>query len=70
MVMAKGTDLLARRMIEVAQQEGIPILQNVPLARDLYEHGDVNQYIPRELIEPVAEVLRWVQQLAQERGPM
>lgn len=66
MVTAKGTDLLARRMIEVAQQEGIPILQNVPLAHNLYEQGDVNQYIPRELIEPVAEVLRWVQQLAQE----
>lgn len=62
-VLTKGENLLAKRIIEVAQEEGIPIMQNVPLARDLYEHGDVDQYIPSELIEPVAEVLKWVQRL-------
>jgi type III secretion protein U len=51
----------------VAREEGIPIMQNVPLAQDLYEHGDIDQYIPSELIEPVAEVLKWVQQLQRER---
>ena len=66
-VLAKGENLLARRIVEVAQEEGIPIMQNVPLAQDLYEHGQVDQYIPSELIEPVAEVLRWVQQLEGER---
>lgn len=65
LVLAKGEGLLAKRMIEVAKREGIPIMQNVPLARSLYADGDVNQYIPKQFIEPVAEVLRWVQQLGE-----
>lgn len=64
-VMAKGEGILARRMIEVAQEEGIPIMQNVPLAHDLFDRGQVNQYIPADLIEPIAEVLRWVADLKQ-----
>ena len=63
-ILAKADGILAKRMIEVAREEGIPIMRNVPLARELYEHGEVDQYIPTELIEPVAEVLKWVQQLS------
>ena len=62
-ILAKGEGLLAQRMIEVAKQEGIPIMQNVPLARALYRDGTENAYIPKDLIGPVAEVLRWVQSL-------
>lgn len=62
-VLAKGDGLLARRMVEVAQEEGIPIMQNVPLAQDLYTQAAVEQYIPSDLIEPVAEVLRWVREM-------
>jgi type III secretion protein U len=67
-VMAKGEGVLARRMVEQARAQGIPILQNVPLAHDLYERSDVDRYIPTELIEPVSEVLRWVRELSQEPG--
>ncbi len=71
MIMAKGEGVLAKRMIEAAKEAGIPIMQNVPLATDLFEHGDIEQYIPLELIEPVAEVLRWVRELQEsmERDP-
>lgn len=62
-VLAKGEGELAQRMIDVARQEGIPIMRNVPLARALYEEGTENAYIPKEFIGPVAEVLRWVQSL-------
>lgn len=48
-------------MIEIAREEGIPAMQNVPLARALNEDGDIDRYIPSELIGPVAEVLRWMQ---------
>lgn len=65
-VVAKGEGLLAQRMMEIARQEGIPIMHNVPLARELFEHGTENAYIPKELIGPVAEVLRWVQSLRRE----
>ena len=51
----------------LAREAGVPIMQNVPLATDLFEHGDIEQYIPLELIEPIAEVLRWVQQLQEEQ---
>ncbi len=64
-VLAKGEGMLAQRMIEVAKQEGIPIMRNVPLARALYRDGTENAYIPQDLIGPVAEVLRWVQSLEQ-----
>lgn len=62
-VAAMGQDLRARRIIQVAQQAGVPIMQNVPLARGLYETATVNQYIPSDLIEPVVEVLKWVRDL-------
>ena len=62
-ILAKGEGLLALRMIEIAQEEGIPIMQNVPLAHALFETGTENAYIPKDLIGPVAEVLRWVQSL-------
>ncbi len=62
-ILAKGEGLLAQRMITVAQEEGIPIMRNVPLAHDLFENGTENAYIPKDLIGPVAEVLRWVASL-------
>jgi type III secretion protein U len=62
-VLAKGEGLLAQRMIAVAKEEGIPILQQAPLARALFEEGTENAYIPKELIGPVAEVLRWLKTL-------
>ncbi|MDR2419748.1 MAG: type III secretion system export apparatus subunit SctU [Puniceicoccales bacterium] len=60
LVLAKGIGLVAERMMAVARQEGIPIMRNVPLAHALMDMSTVLDYIPRELMEPVAEVLRWV----------
>ena len=62
-ILAKGEGFLAQRMIKVAEEEGIPIMRNVPLARSLYADGTENAYIPADLIKPVAEVLKWVQSL-------
>ena len=42
-------------------------MRNVPLARVLYREVAVDDYIPDMLIEPVAEVLRWVQKLEAKR---
>ena len=62
-VLAKGEGALAEQMVKAAREEGIPVLQNIPLARALMETAQVEQYIPSELIEPVAAVLRLVQQM-------
>ncbi|MFA5487787.1 MAG: type III secretion system export apparatus subunit SctU [Candidimonas sp.] len=67
-VLAKGEGELARRMVAAAREEGIPVMRNVPLTRALIEKGELDQYIPTELVEPVAEVLKLVRQLAQGRG--
>lgn len=67
LVLAKGEGYLAERMIAIAKEEGIPIMQNIPLARSLHSEAPVDQYIPSSLIEPIAEVLRWVQSLQENR---
>jgi type III secretion protein U len=65
-VTAKGRDALARRMVHAARQAGVPVMENVPLAWSLLETADVDAYIPEDLIEPVAEVLRLVRAAAGE----
>ena len=62
-VVAKGEGPLAERMIKAAQEEGIPVLQNIPLAHALMDTAQLDQYIPSELVEPVAEVLRLVREM-------
>ncbi len=63
LILAKGQGQLAARMIKIAEESGVPIMRNVPLARDLWEQGTELQYIPSALIKPVAEVLRWLRDL-------
>ncbi|MEI6732399.1 MAG: flagellar biosynthesis protein FlhB [Comamonadaceae bacterium] len=62
-VVAKGADLLAARIRELAEQHSIPILQAPPLARALYRHTELGDEIPAALYSVVAEVLAYVYQL-------
>lgn len=62
-VVAKGEGALAERMVKAAREEGIPVLQNIPLARSLMETAQLDQYIPSDLVEAVAQVLRLVQDM-------
>ena len=66
-VLSKGQDLVAHQMVHVAREEGIPVMQNIPLARALMSTAEIDQYIPAELIEPVAEVLRAIRRMAEQR---
>ncbi|WP_420969608.1 EscU/YscU/HrcU family type III secretion system export apparatus switch protein [Bradyrhizobium sp. B120] len=68
MIDAIGTDLVAQQMIAAAASAGVPVMRNVPLARALLEGGLVDEYIPSHLIEPIAEVLRALGDLATETG--
>jgi flagellar biosynthetic protein FlhB len=63
MVIAKGEQLLAQRIKEVARRAGIPVLEEPPLARALYAAVPVGQYIPGNLFHAVAEVLAFVYSL-------
>ena len=66
-VTAKGADLLAAKIREIATESGVPIKRDIPLARALYEL-EVEQEIPEELYEAVAVVLQWVYSMAEERA--
>ncbi|PWU09160.1 MAG: EscU/YscU/HrcU family type III secretion system export apparatus switch protein [Verrucomicrobia bacterium] len=60
---AKGMGTIAMEMISIAQREGIPIIENVALARALYQRMRIFEMIPYDLLEPVAEILRWISML-------
>jgi flagellar biosynthesis protein FlhB len=58
-ITAKGADLMAAKMREIATEANVPIMQNIPLARALFEL-DIEDEVPEELYETVAVVLKWV----------
>lgn len=62
-----GADHIARIIRETALEEGIPVIENVPLARSLYATGSIEDFVPEDLLEPVAEVLKWAKQLEDAR---
>ena len=62
-VVAKGADLVAARIREIAAENNIPLLEAPPLARALYTHAELNTQIPEALYTAVAEVLAYVFQL-------
>jgi len=62
-VIAKGADLVAYRIRQLAERHGVPIVERKPLARALHAQVDVGQPIPADLFKAVAELLAWVYQL-------
>ncbi len=62
-VVAKGADLLAFRIRDLARDARVPVLQAPPLARALYAHCEVDQEVPARLFTAVAQVLAWVYQV-------
>jgi flagellar biosynthesis protein FlhB len=58
-ILAKGADLMAAKIREIATESNVPVMQNIPLARALYEL-EIEDEIPENLFETVAVVLKWV----------
>lgn len=67
-VVAKGADLVAQRIRELAREHRIPIVAAPPLARALYRGAELEQEIPVALYAAVAQVLSYVYQLRAYRG--
>ena len=65
-VVAKGIDLVALRIRDIAAEHKVPVLQAPPLARALYAHTEIDQEVPAALFGAVAQVLAWVYQLRSE----
>lgn len=63
MLVAKGTELIAKKIIQIAEENNIPIIDNAPVARALFRIVDINQLIPPDLYKAVAEILLFVYNL-------
>lgn len=64
-VVAKGMNLIAQKIRELAEENGVPLLEAPPLARALYRHSDIGDQVPAQLYTAVAEVMAYVYQLHQ-----
>ena len=62
-VVAKGADLIALRIRDIAREAGVPVLEAPPLARALYAHAEIDREVPAALFAAVAQVLAHVYQL-------
>jgi flagellar biosynthetic protein FlhB len=60
---AKGADLIAKRIRDLAKEHGVPILENPPLARTLYAKVELDSPVPPDLYAAVAQVIAFVYKL-------
>ncbi len=60
---AKGVDLIARRIRELAELHGIPVVENPPLARALHATVEIDQEIPQEHYRAVAEIIGYLMRM-------
>jgi flagellar biosynthetic protein FlhB len=61
LVVAKGQDLVALKLREVAEDHDVPVVEDKPLARSLYDAVEVDQMIPPEFYKAVAEIIYFLQ---------
>lgn len=66
-VVAKGADLVALKIKEVAKENDVPIMENKPLARMIYEQVDIDREVPQEMYQAVAEILAMVYKLKNKK---
>ena len=64
---AKGLDLIALRIREMAEAHGVPVIEDPPLARALFATTEIDETIPREHYEAVAKVIGFVMQQSKRR---
>lgn len=69
-VVAKGSQLIAERIKELAREHRVPIVEAPPLARALHRHAEVGDTIPGTLFTAVAQVLAYVYQLNKSMNPV
>lgn len=63
MLVAKGTELIAKKIIDIAIEHNIPVIDNAPVARAIFRIVDINHLIPPDLYKAVAEILLFVYNL-------
>ena len=66
-MVAKGKDLIAAQIRRIAEESGVPVIADPPLARALHSSVQIGQVIPQELYAAVARVLAFVYRMAGRR---
>ncbi|MBB4040765.1 flagellar biosynthetic protein FlhB [Microvirga flocculans] len=59
-VVAKGKDLIALKIREIAEKSGIPVIEDKPLARSMYDHVEIDRMIPPDFYKAVAQILFYI----------
>lgn len=65
-IAAKGEDHVARAMRAAAEEAGVPVVRNIPLARDLLARAEIGEVIPADLFDIIAEVILWARDVRAE----
>ncbi|MFW6303203.1 MAG: flagellar biosynthesis protein FlhB [Candidatus Sumerlaeota bacterium] len=68
MLVAKGQNFVAHKIREIAEESSIPIIENPPLAREIFRKTEVGQPIPSNLFRAVAEIMASIWRLSAKRG--
>ena len=66
-LVAKGSELIAKKIIEIAREHEVPVIENPPVARALFRLVEPNAYIPPDLYKAVAEILLFVYSLRKDK---
>lgn len=69
-VVAKGQDLVALKIREVAEEHGVPVFEEVQLARSMYDQVKVDQMIPAQFYQAVAELVRTIYARTTQPSPV
>lgn len=64
----KGEGPLAQAMREAAEEADVPIVRYVEVARGLFEHGEVDEVIPRDMFDAIAQIVIWARKVRDEGG--
>jgi flagellar biosynthetic protein FlhB len=67
-VLAKGQDLIALKIRELAEQHDVPIVEDKMLARSMYDAAQIDRMIPLEFFRPVAEIIYFMHSRKQKAG--
>jgi len=59
-VVAKGKDLIALKIREAAEKHGVPVIEDKPLARSMYDHVEIDRMIPPDFYKAVAQILFYI----------
>ncbi len=66
-ILTMGRGYIAEQIIKIGVENNIPIMRNVDLARELYSKGKISDYIPEDTYEAVAEILKWIESLEENK---